>query len=191
MQYGPNHCQTCPAHAAGLRTLLPPHETLDTLFALLTPDDGPSWLHFPCCPGKWMVVIPPLIILVSQEPGLLEMDENTFCRTEHSGTGNWSLLPKAQNLWFLNPISKCFLPYTLRNKIQTNNGNAYVWWIEKRLHSDSDFPYLRKNIQNFIKSACYQCCVSAPLLWVGVLGGCVIVTVAFHIGKALAFRKTE
>ena len=118
-----------------------------------------------------MVVIPPSIILVSQEPGLFEMDENTFCRTEHSGTRNLSLLPKAQNLWFLNPISMCFLPYTLCNKIQTkNNGNAYVWWIEKRLHGDSDFLYLKKKFKILSKVpaanvvSMHHCCALA-FLW--------------------------
>lgn len=58
-----------------------------------------------------MMVIPLLIILVSQKHGLFKMEENIFCRAEHLGTESLSAFPKTQNLWFQNPISIRFLPY--------------------------------------------------------------------------------
>lgn len=58
-----------------------------------------------------------------------EMEENTFCRTEHLGTENLGIFHKTQNFGFPNYISIYFLPnHTLQeneNKKQTTETPAF------------------------------------------------------------------
>lgn len=54
----------------------------------------------------------PLIIWVSQKHSFFEMEENTFCKTQHLGAENLGSSHRTQNLWFPNPVFLiCFLPY--------------------------------------------------------------------------------
>lgn len=71
------------------------------------------------CPRKWMTVILPLIISVSQKDGLFRMEEKTFCRTEHSGTENLRLLLRHKICDSQIPFRYVFYHTTLGKKIRT------------------------------------------------------------------------
>ena len=125
-QYGSNHCQTlCKSpfrtnwgHCCQHKGLY-----LDASLCCWYQTMG-CFCSRRCCPRKWMMVILPLITLVSQKDGLFKMEENTFCRTDHSGTENLRLFLRHKICGSQIPFRYAFYHTTLCKKIQTNRQNA-------------------------------------------------------------------
>lgn len=123
-----------------LSALLSPSGTLDASRVLLTHMMRLLSLCRHCCPGKWMMAILPLIILVSRKDGLFKMKENTFCRKEHSGTENLRLFLRHKICGSQIPFQYAFYhTHCVRKYKQTTK--THVWWVEKRLHGDSSLVY--------------------------------------------------